>query len=374
MRGRSDGRRARGRRPVLPPLRERRVRRAALRARDPVQAREQRPARDRDDRGARDAGALLLQPRSQRAAGSVEVDGLAAEWSRTTQDLEDHARTTARRRRPVHRRGSYRGVPRPFVLPGTTIPSGFIHTSDGFIVAGEPESAATWFPVNDHPTDPATYSFRVTVPAGLQVVANGVRERVASNGDRRTHVWQVREPMASYLATVDVGEFRLRFDETGRRAADRRGPPRPRHRVDDALARQPSILSFLESQFGTYPFESVGAIVTHSRKLGFALETQTAADLSPVVPRGGPRDRPRARAPVVRRSDRGRALAAHLAERGLRDVRGVALVRGPGTGHDAGAAWTPSTASPRNIRSGAWSSGTRARTTCSTTPCTRAAR
>ena len=96
-------------------------------------------------------------------------------------------------------------------------------------------------------------------------------------------MWQVREPMASYLATVDVGEFRLRFDETGSGVPLIDAVHRDLgHRVDDALARQPAILSFLESQFGTYPFESVGAIVTHSRKLGFALETQTR----PIYPRG----------------------------------------------------------------------------------------
>ena len=207
---------------------------------------------------------------------SVEVDGEAAMRSRTPQDLKitpaqplaDGATFTIEVR--------YRGVPRAFVLPGTTVPSGFMHTSDGFIVAGEPESAATWFPANDHPTDPATYTFRVTVPADLQVVANGVREGVTSNGDRNTHVWQAHEPMASYLATVNVGHFRLSFDETASGvplidAVHRDLDPR----IDDALARQPAILSFLESLFGTYPFESVGGIVSNARKLRFALETQT---------------------------------------------------------------------------------------------------
>jgi aminopeptidase N len=207
---------------------------------------------------------------------SVEVDGLAAERSRTPQDLKVTPAQPLPDGAPFVVEVRYRGVPRPFVLPGTTIPSGFMHTSDGFIVAGEPESAATWFPVNDHPTDPATYTFHVTVPAGLQVVANGVREGVTSNGDRKTHVWRVHDPMASYLATVDVGAFRLRFDETGAGVplidAVHRDLGR---RVHDALARQPAILTFLESRFGPYPFESVGAIVTDSPKLGFALETQT---------------------------------------------------------------------------------------------------
>jgi aminopeptidase N len=219
---------------------------------------------------------------------SVEVDGVAAERSRTAQDLKitpaqplsDGAAFTVEVR--------YRGVPRAFVIPGTTLVSGFLRTSDGFIVAGEPESAATWFPVNDHPTDPATYTFRVTVPAGLQVVANGIREGVTSVGDRKTHVWQAHEPMASYLATVNVGDFRLRFDETETGVPVIDAVHRDLgHRVDDPLARQPAILSFLESQFGPYPFESVGAIVTNARKLGFALETQTRPIYPPSYFPGG---------------------------------------------------------------------------------------
>ena len=207
---------------------------------------------------------------------SVEVNGEAATRERTArelmitpaQPLADGAAFTAEVR--------YRGVPRPYLLPGTSLPSGFLHTSDGFIVAGEPEAAAAWFPVNDHPTDPATYTFRVTVPRGSKVVANGVREGVTPAGAWKTHVWEAHEPMASYLVTIDVGRFRLRFDETESGVpvidAVHRDVGR---RVDTALARQPAILEFLEGLLGPYPFESVGAIVPSTGKLWFALETQT---------------------------------------------------------------------------------------------------
>jgi aminopeptidase N len=46
---------------------------------------------------------------------------------------------------------------------------------DGAIVAGQPEVAASWFPVNDHPIDKASSTFVVTAPADLEVVANGRR-------------------------------------------------------------------------------------------------------------------------------------------------------------------------------------------------------
>jgi aminopeptidase N len=82
--------------------------------------------------------------------------------------------------------------------------------------------------------------------------------------------------MASYLATIDIGDWKMRFRETktGLPIIDAVDPDV----VDDvkaSLQREPEIVSFLESQFGPYPFGSVGAIVPDSRRLAFALETQT---------------------------------------------------------------------------------------------------
>jgi aminopeptidase N len=59
-------------------------------------------------------------------------------------------------------------------LPGFDIRTGFMTTPDGVTVAGQPEVASSWFPVNDHPIDKASYSFDVTVPNAYGVVATGV--------------------------------------------------------------------------------------------------------------------------------------------------------------------------------------------------------
>ncbi len=53
---------------------------------------------------------------------------------------------------------------------------GWVTTRDGAMVVSEPDGSSTWFPVNDHPTDKATYSFEITVPEGLTAVANGLLE------------------------------------------------------------------------------------------------------------------------------------------------------------------------------------------------------
>lgn len=87
--------------------------------------------------------------------------------------------------------------------------SGFIHTSDGALIVGQPRVAATWFPVNDHPADKATFTFRVTVPEGLQVVANGLPVGHSTTAGATTWVWREDAPMAPYLATASIGHWQL---------------------------------------------------------------------------------------------------------------------------------------------------------------------
>ena len=89
--------------------------------------------------------------------------------------------------------------------------AGFIATDDGAVVAGQPDVAATWFPSNDHPSDKATFDMKLTAPTGLEVVANGRLAGPTDNGDgTSTWRWEAKEPMATYLATMNVGEFERR--------------------------------------------------------------------------------------------------------------------------------------------------------------------
>jgi aminopeptidase N len=220
---------------------------------------------------------------------SIKVNGRAASWSRTEHELTvtpAHGLPKGRRFTTVVR---YDGVPitQQLVLgPGFTIEAGFIHTDDGAIVAGQPEVAASWFPVNDHPIDKASYTFVVTAPAGLQVVANGRLLGRKRHGAKRTWVWNAPEPMASYLATVDIGKFDThRYRTNGLWMYDALDPdlfdqPAPGPGSYGAIAqgsfaRQGEILKFLSRRFGPYPFSTGGGIVDDYDNLQFALETQT---------------------------------------------------------------------------------------------------
>ena len=77
-------------------------------------------------------------------------------------------------------------------------------------MAGQPHVAASWYPVNDHPLDKASYTFRIAVPRGLQAVANGELEGVDNLGRWTVWTWDAREPMASYLTTASIGEFDIK--------------------------------------------------------------------------------------------------------------------------------------------------------------------
>ena len=155
---------------------------------------------------------------------------------------------------------------------------GWQYTPDGAFVGDEPNAAHTWFPSNDHPSDKATYTFDITVPQGTQVVANGQLVEHTTTRTGTTFVWDETNPMATYLATVDIGSWRFQ----------RGSSP---HGIPELMAYDPDLASDVASRnvfeltgrvtdywgrtFGSYPFTSTGAIVDNLPNVGFSLETQT---------------------------------------------------------------------------------------------------
>ena len=87
------------------------------------------------------------------------------------------------------------------------VPTGWGTYDGGSFVLSEPDGSANFYPVNDHPLDKATYTFRVTVPELFEVAANGTLTESTDNGGTTTYLFEPRDPMASYLATIDIGEF-----------------------------------------------------------------------------------------------------------------------------------------------------------------------
>jgi aminopeptidase N len=171
-------------------------------------------------------------------------------------------------------RVTYKGRPR-YVKDPDGSKDGWIPTDDGAFVVGEPQGAPTWFPCNDYPTDKATFDVRVKVPRGIEAVSNG---RLISRRRRGSHVtwsWAAEQPMATYLATASVGNFKLDRRRVAGIASVVAVDPRERRDSKSALDRLPRIVRLFRSLYGPYPFNAVGALVDHAPSVGYALETQT---------------------------------------------------------------------------------------------------
>jgi aminopeptidase N len=181
----------------------------------------------------------------------------------------------------------YRGIPETFRIPGTPVRTGVVPTDDGALFWGEPDVAAAWFPVNDHPRDKATYEIALTVPEGVEAISNGTLRGRSTSAGWTTWQWVERHPMASYLALAAIGQFDLTFRRTpgGLPVIDAIDPDLE-GAADFAIGREISIIRFLRQRFGPYPFDALGGVVDDTRT-GVALENQTRPLYSRVFFRRG---------------------------------------------------------------------------------------
>lgn len=166
---------------------------------------------------------------------------------------------------------TYHGNPTP--MPGLGGEAGWEELDDGVIVASQPHGAPSWFPCNDRPSDKASYSIAVTAPADYHVVANGTlvgTQRGASTGTWR---YEQAEPMATYLATVQIGRYAVHDLECD-------VPLHlvlPASRVDSlgrGFLRQPEMMDVFTRLFGNYPYPAYTVVITED-PLEIPLEAQT---------------------------------------------------------------------------------------------------
>ncbi|WP_433374552.1 M1 family aminopeptidase [Actinoplanes sp. CA-142083] len=147
----------------------------------------------------------------------------------------------------------------------------------GALALGQPESASTWFPVNDHPSDKATFTLAITVPDGLTALSVGVPGPRTSADGWTTWRWTESSPLASYLSTVVIGKYRVTTTTHNGKpmviavpeSLPANGP------AAKSMARTGEIADFLATKFGPYPFDSYGGIVVDDSRIRYALETQS---------------------------------------------------------------------------------------------------
>ncbi|MFH9607300.1 M1 family metallopeptidase [Streptomyces sp. NPDC017448] len=200
----------------------------------------------------------------------VEVDGRSADFGSKNEDLV----VQAPRRLPA-------GVPVDITVRHTSDPNGsgddggWVRTADGLAMANQADAAHRVFPSNDHPSDKAYFTFRVTAPEKLTAVAGGLPAGRTRHGAATTWTYRTEHPMATELAQVSIGSSAVAH-RTGPHGLPVRDvvPAAVREKLEPWLEKTPAQLEWMEKQVGRYPFETYGVLVADS-PIGFALETQT---------------------------------------------------------------------------------------------------
>uniref|UniRef100_A0AAU2JXF9 Aminopeptidase N n=1 Tax=Streptomyces sp. NBC_00049 TaxID=2903617 RepID=A0AAU2JXF9_9ACTN len=202
---------------------------------------------------------------------SVEVNGEPARFESVGEDL---VLTPAR---PVVEHAPLHIAIRHTSDPRGRADGGWVPTEDGLAMANQADAAHRVFPCNDHPADKAYFTFRITAPAGLTAVANGVPGAlpVRRAGAATTWTYRTLHPMATELAQVSIGRSAV-VHSTGPHGLPLRDvvPAADRERLDPWLKKTAGHIAWMEERVGRYPFENYGVLIARATT-GFELETQT---------------------------------------------------------------------------------------------------
>jgi aminopeptidase N len=206
---------------------------------------------------------------------SITVNGAEAEFERDGQELTIFPATPLSENESFTVEVRYEGSPDVMYSQALHFQTGWVTYDGGVFVLSEPDGAASFFPANDHPLDKALFTFRVTVPEPYEVAANGLLVETTDNGDTNTFLFEVRDPMTTYLATININQFEVETMESAAGVPIRNyyavGLP---EKINEPFARQGEMIDHFSELFGPYPFEVYGALVMDT-EFGAALENQT---------------------------------------------------------------------------------------------------
>ncbi|MEU0414242.1 M1 family metallopeptidase [Streptomyces griseorubiginosus] len=152
---------------------------------------------------------------------------------------------------------------------------GWVRTADGLAMANQADAAHLVFPCNDHPSDKAMFTIRVTAPDGYTAVANGLPTDVDRAGRTTTWTYRTQHPMATELAQVSIGRSTV-LRRSGPHGLPVRDvvPTQDRAALEPWLRKTPEQIAWMEDRVGPYPFETYGILMA-AADTGFELETQT---------------------------------------------------------------------------------------------------
>jgi len=166
----------------------------------------------------------------------------------------------------------YSGTPRPIRSLWGDV--GFEELTNGALVAGQPNGAASWFPCDDHPSSKASYRIQISTDNPYRAVANGELVSRRTRAAQTVWTYELAEPTSTYLITLQIGMYeshRLAKSPVPMHAAL---PPRIRRDFDHDFGRQPDMMKLFVKLFGPYPLSTGYTVVVTDDALEIPLEAQ----------------------------------------------------------------------------------------------------
>lgn len=166
----------------------------------------------------------------------------------------------------------YGGTPRPIRSLWGEV--GFEELTEGVLVAGQPNGAASWFPCDDHPSSKASYRIAISTENSYRAIANGELMSRRTRAAMTTWTYELAEPTSTYLITLQIGmyeSYRLQKSPVLIQAAL---PARLKRNFDNDFGRQPQMMKLFVKRFGPYPLSTGYTVVVTDDDLEIPLEAQ----------------------------------------------------------------------------------------------------
>ena len=144
-----------------------------------------------------------------------------------------------------------------------------------------PDRAHLWLPSQDHPSDKATVAFHVQVPAGQQVIANGILEKIDTLAyDNLVWHYRLDTPVPVYTMVVGIGRLtRAPFPDAACRIkcvplSVWTYPEDSSYAVTGPFRRAGQILEYFSGLIAAFPYPSLAHVESSTRFGG--MENSTA--------------------------------------------------------------------------------------------------
>lgn len=166
----------------------------------------------------------------------------------------------------------YAGNPKPVKTMWGTV--GFEELTEGALVAGQPNGAASWFPCDDHPSAKASYRIQISTDSPYRAVANGELISRRTRAGQTTWTYELVEPTSTYQITLQIGRYESVRLAKSPVPMDAALPQRLIRNFEYTFGRQPQMMKLFSRLFGPYPLASGYTVVVTDDELDIPLEAQ----------------------------------------------------------------------------------------------------